>query len=256
MTMCKALERRVLSRRRAKGVGLGLLTTAAALIAVPAAEAVVVENSGSTVGGTATITVACPTGTHVVSGGGSIDSGGRLFGSAKSGNGWRASGHTPHPSGSATVTVEAICGRRDYDLRRRSAHSSSQHSVTARCHDGERVVSGGGYTTGNGSLIESRRRGRRGWILTGVGGVQSATAYVYCTVRRLRVTRVSNTSAISSSPTTAHVGCPPGTRIISGGGFSPNGFLDEILKSGNGWFAGGDPIGGSSNTTVFAYCRM
>jgi hypothetical protein len=100
------------------------------------------------------------------------------------------------------------------------------NSVTAKCKQGSKVVSGGFESEFDSPPVtspflevnESRRVGRRGWVTSAFNGGSSEgdlTSFAYC--RGQKLNRVTDTvPAPVGDFVTATAKCPRGTKVISG----------------------------------------
>ena len=178
------------------------------------------------------------------------------------------------------VTVQVLCGRGVIPATPTPhktvwVRSGQTKTVTARCPQGQFLVSGGFQRTnfrgdGGNYVTESRAAGPRAWTVTGSAftsygppGQGELTAIAYCArMKRARLTEVVSSPVPvggqgSASATTA--ACPAGNRLVAGG-FSTDGssngfFYDGRFNSDGTWSASEygffGPIGG---LTAYGYC--
>jgi hypothetical protein len=256
------MDVRISSRGRlmAKAVTGAVLVALLGFGATPAAQALVTVSRSETATGVHGETVRCPSGTHVVSGGG-FTSLGFVIHTKKDRNGWEIFADPGPGGGSSTIVVFANCGQRNYHLdgvRRSRSVPSGGVMRTASCPPGQNLVSGGGGVGPVGYLFRQRKVGD-GWS-TGADsagfGFTTVTSWAYCTPRGLNLVRASRSST-SSSNQDVTAECPGRTKLVSGGGsIDTVGFMWGSRKLQNGWRFYGDPNGaGSATVTADAYCR-
>jgi hypothetical protein len=178
------------------------------------------------------------------------------------------------------VTVQALCGRGVVPATPTPhktvwVRSGQTKTVTARCPNGQFLVSGGFQRTnfrgdGGNYVTESRAAGPRAWTVTGSAysaygppGQGELTAIAYCA----RMSRPKLTEVVSSpvpvadhgSATATTAECPAGKRLVTGG-FSTNGSSDGFFYDGrfnsNGTWSASEYgfFGPISGLTAYGYC--
>ena len=176
-----------------------------------------------------------------------------------------------------TLLDFAYCSDKLPRLRTKSSSSTTVpngglESLTVRCPKGGEAVSGGFKAPGSGfnqvAVFESRRLGKRKWVVTGSGTSTSESrlkAFAYCAKHKLGLTeKVATTSSAQDSVILAQKArCKEGEVAVSGGFAST---LDEDVyvqvfrsrRAGKrGWkaAAGSYPSGGTlTEWDVYAYC--
>ena len=170
------------------------------------------------------------------------------------------------------VTLQVTCGPR-------LGHVTPPHttkyvkpgqtkSAVATCPGRRHLFAGGFQRTdfisrGGNYVLESRAISARSWQVTahafGQFGGQ-LTAIAYCTrSKRPLLTPVEATTNLGPGVGTATTpGCPPGTRMTSGG-FSTNGstsvfFTNGMINSDGTWSASGYNWGSGASLTAYGYC--
>jgi hypothetical protein len=178
------------------------------------------------------------------------------------------------------VTVQVLCGRGVIPATPTPhktvwVRSGQTKTVTARCPNGQFLVSGGFQRTnfrgdGGNYVTESRAAGTRAWTVTGSAytsygppGQGELTAIAYCArMKRPKLTEVVSSpvpvgSRGSATATTSE--CPAGTRLVSGG-FSSDGstngfFYDGRFNANGSWSASAYGFFGPiSGLTAYGYC--
>jgi hypothetical protein len=193
---------------------------------------------------TKTVSVACPTGTTVLGGGGEIVNGaGQVLLTAlepvPDTNSYRARGHEDDDgyTGSWRVTAYALCANSPAGLEYLSYTGSSQsttfgHYVALRCPTGKHLIGYGGRTNnGNGDVsleIVNPFDPYEVLVLAaedpnGYAGLWSLTAHLVCvTPIAERQTVFASVPADSDSPKSVTVRCP-GSQKVHGAGFGGGG---------------------------------
>jgi hypothetical protein len=260
-------------------------------------------------GASAAATAACPRGSHATGGGFSTadgydpqtGQGVQTFNQVAVVSGGRAWGARSASLSSRDTTLNAAvrCASDrtgSVVVSRESAvlQPAQATSVEARCGPTRRLVGGGysvdpAYSPGPPSsgpklaVLESRRAGKRDWLVTGVNLKLSSADTTAGTleVRALCATGVGPVHAVSAAAPLAYntrasawAQCPQGSHTVSGGfAIGPidtddaghllflGGFVDESAPVGSsGWRASafgrpwGNPPAGSGTLTSFAYC--
>jgi hypothetical protein len=145
-------------------------------------------------------------------------------------------------------------------------------SVTVRCPKGGEAVSGGFQAPGSSSNqvqpVESRRKGKRTWVVTGIGtgSDEQLIAYAYCAKDKLGLKpKVASASTDQDEVAlSAKARCKKGQEAISGG-FGTRGDLNEVYtqplqarRAGKrGWRAVAANYSGDDDPVtwdVYAYC--
>jgi hypothetical protein len=170
------------------------------------------------------------------------------------------------------VTLQVSCGPR-------LGHVTPPHttkyvkpgqtkSAVATCPGRRHLFAGGFQRTdfisrGGNYVLESRAISDKSWRVTGhafgqFGG--QLTAIAYCTrSKRPLLTPVEATTSLGAGLGTATTpGCPPGTRMTSGG-FSSNGsssvfFTNGMINTDGTWSASGYNWGSGASLTAYGYC--
>jgi hypothetical protein len=239
---------------------------------------------------TESATATCKKGTRAVSGGfnapgfdsnGANDTYVQTFGSLRSAKrAWTSTANNFYLEEDAGTLVDyAYCSD---DLPRLKARSKSAtipdgevQSLTARCPRGGEAVSGGFDAEISGDIfdgafpVESRRAGRRSWIVTAqaFGFPAELTAYAYCAKHKLGLKSKVETQTTSEASTnlSGEVRCGKHQKVISGG-FSGSfdveagGTLVEpfesqragrrVWRASTAAYASGEPV----RWDVYAYC--
>jgi hypothetical protein len=220
-----------------RGALLAIATSCSlALITAPAASAAITEVQSEPTTDDS-VSVQCPAGTNVVSGGGEVVTGNApyaLTGSFKRRNGWRVSAYN-----STSLIAYAYCSNRDYALiTRRTGWTDTTEPLTAKCPAETHIVSGGGGIQNGKEIggISQTMRKRNGWVADANGqGPRSARAY--CTAKRLRL---DWSTARDQPEGVATVVCETGAPFSGGGSVSMNGALYATRRSSEtGWQVAG-----------------
>jgi hypothetical protein len=187
----------------------------------------------------------------------------------------------PSPSHTTTrdVTVQVLCGRGVIPAtptphRTVWIRSGQTKTVTARCPQGQFLVSGGFQRTnfrgdGGDYITESRAAGPKAWTVTGSAysaygppGQGELTAIAYCArMSRPKLTEVTSSPVPvgnHGSATATTAACPAGKQLVAGG-FSAgdsNGFFYDGRFNPNGTWSASEygffgPIG---SLTAYGYC--
>jgi hypothetical protein len=178
------------------------------------------------------------------------------------------------------VTVQALCGRGVIPATPTPhktvwVRSGQTKTVTARCPNGQFLVSGGFQRTnfrgdGGNYVTESRAAGPRAWTVTGSAysaygppGQGELTAIAYCArMKRPMLTEVVSGPApvaFHDSATATTPDCPAGKRLVAGG-FSTNGSSDGFFYDGrfnaNGTWSASEFgfFGAIASLTAYGYC--
>ena len=255
-----------------------LVTALVGLGAAPSAFGLFEIHQFVTKAGDHSATATCPSGYHVVSGGGQTGVIPATMGqtalnaSRKSGNGWTVRGFSFHdhqttPSHNFKVTAYAYCSQRNFHLNTFTDTATGTPRVTTpvNCGSGH-VVSGGGAVTSMYGVAFLDARRPNGWKFgadaTSDGGSMlpaTTQAAAYCTPDpyHLATAKASGTvQANHIASKTAH--CPQGTTLVSGGGdagASPYDITWYSRKQENGWriTVTNGPM--PTTLTAYAYCH-
>jgi hypothetical protein len=185
----------------------------------------------------------------------------------------------PSPAQTTTreVTVQTVCGK-GIEPATPTPHrtvwvkTGQTKSVTARCPNGQFLVSGGFQRTnfrsdGGDYITESRASGSKAWTVSGSAygptGQGELTAIAYCArMKKPMLTQVSSSPApvaangVGSSTTPSF---PKGKRLVAGGfssGGSSNAFFAEGTMNPNGSFTSRSYgfFGPVASLTSYGYC--
>jgi hypothetical protein len=187
------------------------------------------------------------------------------------------------PGGAQTttreVTTQVVCGRGVIPATPTPhktvwIRSGQTKTVTARCPNGQFLVSGGFQRTnfrgdGGNYVTESRAAGPKAWTVTGSAyssygppGQGELTAIAYCA----RMKRPKLTEVVSSpvpvgnhrSATATTAACPAGKQLVAGGFSADNSngfFYDGRLNQNGSWSASEYGFFGPiSGLTAYGYC--
>jgi hypothetical protein len=186
----------------------------------------------------------------------------------------------PSPAKTTTreVTVQTVCGRGVIPATPTPhktvwVRSGQTKTVTARCPNGQFLVSGGFQRTnfrsdGGDYITESRMASKKAWTVTGSAygptGQGELTAIAYCArMSKPKLTEVSSGPApigAGQLASTTTRSCPKGKRLVAGGfsngGGSPNAFFaDGVINQNNSFTARSYGFfGPASNLTAYGYC--
>ncbi len=216
---------------------------------------------------TETQTIDCPSGSVVVSGGFSHQTGVRVWRSSQSGNGWRISATNTQTTQRA-ITITATClsnsgGSTSSSSLNQPAMANDFTHFVVDCPSGS-VVTGGGWDLGNQTnphVYHSAKSGNS-WALTinnPGGNAQPVTAYAVCLsgVSGTTAQRENRENAVPPN-STANVQqlCTSGS-VVTGGGFSMDRELTlfNTTKENNGWINHvANPTGEEKRLDTFAIC--
>jgi hypothetical protein len=208
------------------GIAGGALKTKQAQVSIAAGE-------------TKSATAKCKQGTRAVSGGfdspdfdiafvDSIVSPNGSFRSSK--REWTSTG-TDYPGANepGTLISYAYCSDELPKLKTKSEQTTIPNgafgSLTVRCPKGGEAVSGGFEAPGSGAnqvqQLESRRKGKRKWVVTGTGtgSDDQLIGFAYCAKHKLGLkTKVASASTDQDSvPLSEKARCKKGQQAVSGG---------------------------------------
>jgi hypothetical protein len=184
----------------------------------------------------------------------------------------------PSPASSTprNVTVQALCGFGVIPATP-TPHNTvylrpgQTKTVTARCPNGQFLVSGGFQRTdfrsdGGDYITESHASGTRAWVVSGHAygtGSGELTAIAYCVrMKRPILTEVASSPApvsANGSASTATPTCPSGKKLVTGG-FSLNGSTNALYDGGafnpDGTFSAHAYgfFGAAPQLTAYGYC--
>jgi len=173
--------------------------------------------------------------------------------------------------------VQAVCGRGVIPATPTPhktvwVRSGQTKTVTARCPNGQFLVSGGFQRTnfrsdGGDYVTESRMASKKSWTVTGSAygtGQGELTAIAYCArMSKPMLTEVSSSPApigANQLASTTTPSCPKGKRLVAGGfsngGGSPNAFFAEgTINPSNSFTARSYGFfGPAANLTAYGYC--
>lgn len=184
---------------------------------------------------------------------------------------------SPSQTTTRTVTVQTVCGKGVIPATptpHKTVWVTTGHTktVTARCPNGQFLVSGGFQRTnfrsdGGDYITESRAAGPKAWTVSGSAygptGQGELTAIAYCA--RMRKPLLSEVSSSPVPVTANQVGstttsaCPKGKRLVAGGfssGGSSNAFFAEGTMNSNSTFTTRSYgfFGPVSSLTSYGYC--
>jgi hypothetical protein len=194
--------------------------------------------------------------------------------------GWHISVVFLDPSAASStprnVTVQALCGFGVIPATP-TPHNTvylrpgQTKTVTARCPNGQFLVSGGFQRTdfrsdGGDYITESHASGPKAWVVSGHAygtGSGELTAIAYCVrMKRPILTEVASSPApvsANGSASTATPACPSGKKLVTGG-FSLNGSTNALYDGGafnpDGTFSAHAYgfFGAAPQLTAYGYC--
>ncbi len=193
------------------------------------------------------ITVSCPAGGIVVSGGYSAPLDVQIWHSMKDGNGWRVYASNKS-SEKKIVNVTASClfnsgGSTDQTYEQVNIDPSGTTDLTVACPSGS-VVTGGGWVTANNSSLKviQSTKSDNGWLISvdnNTTSAQTTNVYAVCLSGASgNTTQASmmNNSVLAFGSFNAQTNCPTGT-IVTGGGFNITKelTLTNTTMASNGW---------------------
>jgi len=216
---------------------------------------------------TASVTVACPEGTNVVSGGFATNQGVYVYSQLKKNNGWQAFASN-YTGSSKTLSVFAVCASNiagavvQQMSQQTTVSGNSSGNVVASCPWGSTVV-GGGYASKSDQTLKVYNSSKKdnGWQVYATnskGSGQALNAYAVC----LSSSSVSTSTMVSDNVIIPAGGtggqsadCDSGLR--TGGGFAVQTGLDVYNSSPKNltWEGYASNVSGSNRTmNVYAIC--
>jgi|GEM_PF-1006506 len=193
------------------------------------------------------LTVNCPAGSILVSGGFAAQSGLRVWHSMKNDNGWRVFANNSFGT-SRVLTVYATClhnsgGSSNLQLAQDHAIANDYTHLIAACPSGS-IVTGGGWVIGTNDAIQiyNSSISGNGWQIY-IDNTSSNTPLINVYAICLSgvsgtTTQVSNTNGQIPSGGTAYLEKPcPSGEYVTGGGFAINtgAIIYNTSKYQNGW---------------------
>jgi hypothetical protein len=184
---------------------------------------------------------------------------------------------SPAQTTARDVTMQTVCGRGVIPATPTPhktvwVKTGQTKTVTARCPNGQFLVSGGFQRTnfrsdGGDYITESRMASKKAWTVTGSAygptGQGELTAIAYCArMSKPRLTEVTSSPApilAGQLASTTTRSCPKGKRLVAGGfsnGRSPNAFFaDGSINRNNSFTARSYGFFGPvSGLTAYGYC--
>jgi hypothetical protein len=185
---------------------------------------------------------------------------------------------SPGQTTAREVTMQTVCGRGVIPATPTPhktvwVKTGQTKTVTARCPNGQFLVSGGFQRTnfrsdGGDYITESRMASKKAWTVTGSAygptGQGELTAIAYCArMSKPKLTEVTSSPApigANQLASTTTPSCPKGKRLVAGGfsngGGSPNAFFaDGSINRNNSFTARSYGFfGPASNLTAYGYC--
>jgi hypothetical protein len=184
---------------------------------------------------------------------------------------------SPAQTTARDVTMQTVCGRGVIPATPTPhktvwVKTGQTKTVTARCPNGQFLVSGGFQRTnfrsdGGDYITESRMASKKAWTVTGSAygptGQGELTAIAYCArMSKPRLTEVTSSPApilAGQLASTTTRSCPKGKRLVAGGfsnGRSPNAFFaDGSINRNNSFTARSYGFFGLvSGLTAYGYC--
>jgi hypothetical protein len=169
------------------------------------------------------------------------------------------------------VTAFAVCLDPDFPVVIETVKaSSSGPDASVACPTGS-ILTGGGFTSGEGTNVASQPDGN-GWkVSTAIpsGGSATSTAFALCATKGLKAgsVQLQTKTVAKGTVATNNVGCPPGQYPVGGGynGYSPTGdmFWHVFLNgpdTGQGFVSSGwmaevhSGLPADSAFTVYSIC--
>ncbi|NLN69488.1 MAG: hypothetical protein GX142_01685 [Chloroflexi bacterium] len=212
-------------------------------------------------------TLTCPSGSMVVSGGFSHDSGIYVWQSIKSDNGWRITATNSHTK-TRKLTITATClfnsnGTSSAAIQEKPAKANDLTKITVSCPSGS-LITGGGWAVENNTpiTVTNSSKSENGWqieIFNSTSKLPKVTAYAIC-MSGVPGATYQMENAKNDVPPNSTAGankiCPSESNL-TGGGFS----IDRELVlyhsaiDGDGWINFvSNPTGEEKRLDTFAIC--
>lgn len=180
--------------------------------------------------------------------------------------GWR---HRAGANEGASATAYVYCDKHGPKLKTKSSSAvlgdqeDTPTEIVARCRRGQEAVAGGFDMPDTEALVaSSKRKGKRRWAVTVVGGPGTYQAFAYCDKSKPGLKERSATLTTEAKPVVQSVvaKCKRKQQLRSGGfqvefADTTSAFTLGSRRSGKrGWEASAYPLMGAPELTAYAYC--